>query len=352
MLPTVETDVVEIVGPRQVRFERETLVLEGMGPREVGAETIYSAVSPGTELAAYDGLQVLRPDRAHSKAVGYCNLARVIGCGEYVRRYRPGDLILTLEPHRSHFVCGDDEILLKLPGGDYTDEQLQAAATTYLFHQGYAALLAGDLKPGQYVAVVGLGTLGLGTVAVASRFGARVFGLSDQPEARQAACRLGARQVFDKSQQEEALAAFRQGTAATGIDLVVLTSSTWADYRLAVEIARSGGRVCILGFPGRREEDIPFNPLDPRWFYRKQLSIIACGYTPDVDIDPRDIRFTIRRNCAYLIELILAGELQAGELISAVVPWHQVGDIYERIAAREPGFRTAVLRWAGEERLQ
>ena len=51
MLPTVETDVVEIVGPRQVRFERETLVLEGMGPREVGAETIYSAVSPGTKSA-------------------------------------------------------------------------------------------------------------------------------------------------------------------------------------------------------------------------------------------------------------------------------------------------------------
>jgi len=111
MLPTVETDVVEIAGPREVRFERETLVLEGMGPREVGAETIYSAVSPGTELAAYEGLQVLRPDRAHSKAVGYCNLARVLGCGDYVQRYRPGDLILTLESHRSHFVCGEDEIL-------------------------------------------------------------------------------------------------------------------------------------------------------------------------------------------------------------------------------------------------
>ena len=323
-------------------------MLEGMGQREVATETLYSAISPGTELAAYEGLTVLRPDRAHSKVVGYCNLARVIGVGEYVRRYRPGDLILTLESHRSHFVCNEDEVLLKLPEGDYTAEQLQAVATTYLFHQGYSTLLRGDLRPGQYVAVVGLGTLGLATVSVASRFGARVFGLSDQAEAREAALAVGARQVFDKSQQEEALESFRRDTAATGIDLVVLTSSTWDDYRLAVEIVRPGGALCVLGFPGRREDEVPFNPLDPRWFYRKQLSVIACGYTPDVDIDPRDIRFTIRRNCAYLVELILAGELPAESLISAVMPWDQVATAYERIASREPGFRTAVLDWTGQ----
>lgn len=350
MLPTVETDVVQIAGPREVEFEQETLVLEGMGPKEVAAETLFSAVSPGSEAAAYEGLTVLRPDRTHSRVVGYCNLARVLGCGEYVTRYRAGDLILTLESHRSHFVIGEEEVLLKLPERDYTDEQLQAAATTYLFHQGYGALLQGDLKPGQYVAVVGLGTLGLATVAVASRFGARVFGLSDQPEAREQAVALGAKQTFDKNQQAEALEAFREGTAKTGIDIVVLTSSTWEDYRLAVEIARPGGRLCILGFPGRREQGVPFNPLDPTWFYRKQLSVIACGYTPDVEIDPRDIRFTIRRNCAYLMELILAGELPAAELITEVVPWYEIDDIYRRITAREPGFRTAVLRWAGQER--
>ncbi len=347
MLPTVDTDVAIITGPRELQFEQETLVLEGMGPREVGAETLYTAVSPGSELAAYEGLQVLRPDRAHSKAVGYCNLARVIGCGEYVSRYRPGDLILTLESHRSHFVCGDDEILLKLPPGDYDAAQLRAAATTYLFHQGYAALLAGELKPGQYVAVVGLGTLGLGAVSVASRFGARVFGLSNQEASREAALRVGARRAFDKSHRDEALATFRAETATTGIDLVVLTSSKWEDYRLAVEIARAGGRVCILGFPGRRESEIPFNPLDPTWFYRKQLAVIACGYTPDVDIDPRDIRFTIRRNCAYLLELILAGDLPATELISDVVGYRDLGSVYERIAAREAGFRSAVITWPG-----
>ncbi len=348
MRPTVEANVVQIVGPREVRIESETLILEGIGQREVAAETLYTAISPGTEVAAYEGLQPLRPERKFSKVVGYCNLARVIAVGDWVNRFRVGDLILTLESHRSHFVCADDEILLRLPHREYGEQQLVEAATTYLFHQGYSALLRGDLKPGQYVGVVGLGTLGLATVAVASRFGARVFAFSDLPSA-EIALRLGARILFDKTHTDEMRQRIAASTAKTGIDMVVLTSSNWDDLRLAVELVRPGGRICLLGFPGRRQPKPPFNPLDPQWFYRKQLSLISCGYTPDVEIDARDIRFTIRRNAAYLLELIVDGNLPARELVSTVVPWHRIAEIYDRIAAREEGLRTAVLRWSGEE---
>ena len=348
MRPTVETNVVQIAGPREVRIESETLILEGIGQREVAAETLYTAISPGTELAVYEGLQPLRADRKFTKVVGYCNLARVIAVGDWVTRFRVGDLILTLQSHRSHFVCDDDEILLRLPYRDYEEQQLAEATTTYLFHQGYSALLRGDLKPGQYVAVVGLGTLGLATVAVASRFGARVFAFSDLPSAR-IAIDVGARMLFGKSYDDDTKGRIAANTANTGIDIVVLTSSSWDDLRLAIELVRPGGRICLLGFPGRRHPTPPFNPLDPQWFYRKQLSLISCGYTPDVEIDARDIRFTVRRNAAYLLELILDGSLPAGDLVSSVVPWHRIGEIYERIAAREEGLRTAVLRWSGED---
>lgn len=349
MRPTVEARVVRIDGPRELRFDHEVLVLEGLGQREVAAETLYSAISPGTELAAYEGLTPLRPDRAHSKVVGYCNLARVIETGEWVRRFSPGDLILTLESHRSHFVCNEHEILLRLPARTYSRDELVHAATTYLFHQAYSALLRGDLKPGEYIAVVGLGTLGIATVAVADRFGARVVGLSSRADARQLALEVGAHAVFEHGPGVDLRDEIAQATSGTGIDIVVLTGSAWEDWRLAVELARPGGKVCVLGFPGRRDPVPPFNPLDPSWFYRKQLSLLSAGYTPDVEIDPRDIRHTIRRNCAYLLELILDGQLPAGEIVSAVEPWDRVGAVYERIVAREPGFRTGVLDWGNEE---
>lgn len=349
MRPTVDSRVAEVSGPRQIEFREETLVLEGLGGREVACETLYSAISPGTELAAYEGLTPLRPDRTFSRVVGYCNLARVIATGDWVRAYRPGDLVLTLQSHRSHFVCADDEILLALPPGEHDERALARAATTYLFHQGYSSLLRGDLKPGQYLAVVGLGTLGIATVAVAARFGARAVGLSELPWSRQLASELGAVAVFAKEDPDAIDEQLAELTRGTGVDIVVLTAGDWEDFRLATRLARPGGKVCVLGFPGRRDPIPPFNPLEPTLFYRKQLSYVACGYTPDVAIDPRDLRFTIRRNCAYLLDLVLAGDLPAERLISAVEPWHRIEAVYERIAAREEGFLTAVLRWVGEE---
>lgn len=349
MARAVQTQVARIVAPKQVQFGSETLVLEGLGPREVAAETLYTAISPGSELAVYAGLEPLRADRVHSDVVGHCNLARVSAVGEWVRGFAPGDLILTLESHRSHFICGADEVLLKVPAGEYSEAQLIEASTTYLFHQGYGALLRGDLKPGQYVGVVGMGTLGLATVAVANRFGARPFAFSERPDARANALQLGARCAFGKCHDKAQRAALHTATARTGLDIVVLASSSWQDWQLALELARPGGTVCVLGFPGREQSTPPFNPLDPRLFYRKQLTLIACGYTSDMAIDPRDIRFTIRRNCAYLLELIVDGALPARRLVSDVLPWHRIGEVYERIAAREPGFLTAVLKWAGEE---
>ena len=65
-----------------------------------------------------------------------------------------------------------------------------------------------------------------------------------------------------------------------GFDLVVLTANPWSAFRLSVEMARAGGRISILGFPGRGEAPPDFNPLDPKWFYGKQLTLIGAGFAP------------------------------------------------------------------------
>lgn len=345
MESSVKAQRFRVAAPRQLEVASDTLLLTALGGREVACETLYSAVSPGTELALFDGLPPARAERTHSRAIGYCNLSRVIAAGDWVSSLEPGDLVLTSQPHCSHFACGADEILLRLPRREYTQEQLAAASTTYLFHQGYNALLRGELQPGQYVGVVGLGVLGLATVAVARHFGARVFAFSDLPSRRALAEELGAVATFDKQHLRECSAAVREATARTGLDILVLTGNGWNDLRFTLELAPPGGKVCVLGFPGRRDPQPPFNPFEPALFYRKQLSLIACGYTPDVQIAARDLRFTVPRNAAFLLELVLAGELPASRLVSAVVPWRQLGDVYGRLAQRDESLLTAVLKW-------
>lgn len=340
MSQVLKSQVVVLEGPGQLVFQQEDLDLAGLQPGQVAAETLYSAISPGTEMAAYRGDPPLRPMKVYPRVVGYCNLARVKAVAPAVEQYQPGDLILTRQSHRSAFITTQDQIILKVP----PQADLALASTTYLFHLGYNALQRGDYQPGHFLGLVGLGTLGLAALAVAKAFGAACLCFSDQQSSRQAALEMGAAAALAKD-PEQAAELIAQKTAGVGLDLVISTSNTWSDWRLALELPRKGGKICVLGFPGRGQPQPDFNPLDSRYFYDKQLSLIACGITPDLEAPLWDLRFTLKRNCQTLLGLIISGALPAQRLISQVVQWQGIEEVYNRLAQREPGLLTCVLQW-------
>ncbi len=332
--------VVELNGPRQVVIT-EKEIPEQPPSDSVLARTLYSAISTGTELAAYQGLPPLRPGPVYPRLVGYCNVAEVIAVGSEVKDTQPGDRILTFQSHRTAFVCPAREIITSIP----SSANLQAAATTYLYHLGYNALLKGELRPGYRVAVIGLGFIGLGTVALAQLFGARTWAFSNQESSLEISKGLGAT-ACRKVEWARHQAEIAKATQGDGIDLVVITSNSWSDWRLALELARKGGVICVLGFPGRGETPPDFNPLDSQYFYDKQLSLIACGYTSDLMASPQDVRFTIRRNCSFLLDLILSSRLDPSALITEVRPWRDIEKVYASAASRKKRFFTCVLDWS------
>ena len=129
-------------------------------------------------------------------------------------------------------------------------------------------------KPGENVAVVGLGTLGLGAVAIGPLFGGRVVAIGNDAYRLDLARRMGAHAtlLYNDPDLHAKLAAFTDGA---GIDLVVLTANPWPAYRTAVEIVRPNGRVAIVSLLGRGEADLDFNPLSMQYFYIKGISLIA-----------------------------------------------------------------------------
>jgi threonine dehydrogenase-like Zn-dependent dehydrogenase len=336
----MEVHIVELHGPRDLAIVTQSLDVEHLQGNQVAAETLFSAISPGTEVAAYRGDPPLRPSKVYPRVMGYCNVARIIAIGDSVTRYAVGDVILNFQSHRTAFICTEESIVARIP----PDTDLEAAATTYLFHLGYNALLRGEFMPGMNVAVVGLGTLGITTCALAASSGGRVYAFSSQPESLELAHRLGCRKVFKKD-LGDIVGQVTQDTDGLGIDIVVSTSNSWDDWRLTLQLARKGGKVCVIGFPGRTQPIPDFNPLDSQYFYDKQLALIACGMTPDREIDPSEIRFTIKRNCEYLLDLVRSGKLPARALISESVPWHQIQSVYETLSQRKKGYLTCVLRW-------
>jgi threonine dehydrogenase-like Zn-dependent dehydrogenase len=233
-----------------------------------------------------------------------------------------------------------DNVLARVPA----DMDPIAATTTYLFQLGYNALLKGNVTSGNRLAIVGLGTLGLATAALGAVLEARIHAFSNQVFSRDVLEKFHISTIFRKSDAGGQYN-IEQVTGGHGIDVVVSTSNTWDDWRLALCLPRREGIICVLGFPGRGAGPPLFNPLSSEFFYDRQLKIVACGMTPNSDGSPGSGAHTLLQNCKFILGLIASGRLPARTLISAVVPWREVGSIYERIVAPEPAFLTAALTW-------
>lgn len=328
--------VVWLDGPFQLAWRDEALEAPGVG--EVLCETIVSAISPGTELAAWRGASPLRPGNPYPRVQGYCNVGTVLEVGEGVDDLVPGDRVLTLQSHRSHFLCQPSDIYLKL------DDHMAAEqiATSYLFQLGYNAVLRSGVRAGSRVVVIGLGVLGLTSVAMAAQAGAEVEAISQHHSARTVALEAcGARGAHSRS-GSDALHAVTQG----GADVVILTTNSWEDFQIALELAGRNAVIACLGFPGREQAPGDYNPLAAEHFYNKQLRIEAVGLSP-LENDPRGFnRFNLRDNLGFIAGSIAAGALDAGAMISGTYPASQIERAYEDLKARKQDAITYLLDWS------
>lgn len=331
--------IYELASPRRLAESKSDLGAGPLASDAVYARTLTTVISPGTEIGAYIGAAPLRSGSPYPRLVGYCNVAEVLEIGSGVSGVKIGDRIATFESHRSAFICPESDIAAVV--GEHMDTA--EAASTYLFHLGYQSLLSSDVRAGSNVAIIGLGTLGLTTVAAGNLFGCRTVAISGQSWLREKAESYGAHLVLDKS--DDGLDVIPEWTGNDGVDVVILTSNAWSDWQIAQKIARKGGMIAVLGFPGREEGPPQFNPLDPEYFYVKQLTYKAVGPSIHRHHLPEDVRFNIYRNYRYLLDQIDAKRLPAADLISEVVPWTQLGAIYERLSLRETGLLTAALDW-------
>ncbi len=328
--------VARLLGPHDLRFEVQPLV-GAEAPDTLVARTLWSAISPGTELAAFHGLPPLRPGPVYPRLIGYCNVARVLRVGSAVGHIAPGARIVTSQSHRSAFVCKAAEVLAVLaPTAD-----ARAATAAYLFHLGLDAVQKAGIALGHRVAVLGLGALGLGAVAMAAKAGAHVTAISRRSAMAAAAHAMGAL-AFGNGADPTALAT---STGIGGFDCVVTTSNRWDDWQIALQLARRRGTIAVLGFPGRGAPAPDFNPLDSRYLYDKQLRILACGQPIEGDLPPDDVRFTLKRNMADIAEAIAAATLATAPMLTEEFPAAQLADAYRALTARDGASVTAVLEW-------
>lgn len=325
-----------LYGARDLRIATESLP-NGLGEHQVFVKTLVTALSTGTDLANYDGRSEELPNApSYPRGVGYSNVGVVTHVGAKVAGLSSGDRVFSTRPHQSGYIADDTDLLIKIdPRVD--PEQ---ASLSYLTHLGASALRKVKYQPGESVLVIGLGVIGLCTVALASSLGANVEVIANHPHRLELAMAMKAQRAWDATSLKPS-----EVFAGRGADVTILTANTWGAYRAALEAAAPSGRIALLGFPGRAQPQPDFNPLDARWLYGKQLTVAGAGFSARVECPPQEIRFNLRRSLEDVLDRLADKRMNFGPLISHRLPASEMRDAYEMALAHDKSLTAAVFLW-------
>ena len=153
------------------------------------------------------------------------------------------------------------EIVVKERFVLHISNKLDLAATAPLLCAGittYSPLVFAGVKPGQKVAVVGLGGLGHMGVKFAVSFGADVTVISTSPSKEADAARLGAHH-FLLSTDEAAMKKH-----ASHFDVILDTVSANHDYTAFLNMLDIEGKLLIVGLPSKEPSLSPFSLITKR----------------------------------------------------------------------------------------
>lgn len=209
-----------------------------------------------------------------------------------------------------------DGTLLAVPAGLRDVDALLLADNA---PTGWYAAERAAVPPGDPVAVVGLGAVGLCAVA-ALRFlgGRRILAVDPVADRRARAEELGARTVTP----DEA------GDHLGAMAAVVEAAGSRAAQRLAYDLLRPGGTLSVIAV--QTDERFAFDPVDA---YDRNLTFRA-GRAP--------VRSILER----LMPLVVTGDVTLPTDLVVThpeVPLHLGAETYRRFAAREPGFVKAAF---------
>jgi len=326
-------------------------------------ETLYSAVSAGTERSLIDfgkkGLLAKireRPDQAKkvidkirtdgalaaisaafSKLgeplpLGYSMVGKVIEVGSNSPEFSPGDFVACAGGTASHaeVVYVPKNLAVKVPE-HFKD--LRQAAFVALGAIAMHGVRQAQVTLGDWVAVIGMGLVGQLTARILHASGCHVIGIDiDGLAGTDAGAYLSA---FIKADDDSAEGKIKAITGK-GCDAVVITAATTSNQpvELASALCRDRATISMVGVTGM---DIPRRP-----FYEKELTFrLSRSYGPGrydtsyeengIDYPIGYVKWTEKRNMEEFINLLYQGSISISNLITHEFEIEKATDAYSLI---------------------
>jgi alcohol dehydrogenase len=228
-------------------------ILAGDVP-EVRPGRILGHEAVGTVVEAGDGVQTLAPgDRVLVSCISACGTCQYCRQGRYGQCLAGGGWIL------GHKIDGTQAEYVRVPFADTSTFRIPAGVTDEealmladVLPTGYeVGVLAGGVRPGDVVAVVGTGPVGLSAITCAQLFSPSHIVAIDRSDARLDAAKQFGADVTVNNSREDPLAVIRELTGRLGADVSIEAVGTPATFELAVSLIRPCGRIANIGVHGQ-----------------------------------------------------------------------------------------------------
>jgi threonine dehydrogenase-like Zn-dependent dehydrogenase len=187
-----------------------------------------------------------------------------------------------------------------------------------------------DVRPGQTLAIVGSGFLGLLLTQLATHAGAHVVAISRRASALEAARLAGAAETVSLEDPWAAREQALRLTDGRGYDRVIEAGGLQATLDVASAIAAEYGRLVIAGYhqDGTRQVDVQqwnWKALDVINAHERSIERYAGGVQRAIDA-------------------ILAGRMDPFRFLTHDLPVQRLDEAFEMTRSRPDGFVKAVVR--------
>lgn len=284
---------------------------------------VVDAVGPAV-TSIRPGQRVIAPGVFGCGRCRSCVTGRVAACTGYqtVRVYGFGPDMPGGQAERV-FVPHADFNLVPIPDALADEEVL---FLTDILPTGFQGAMKGEVTPGDVVAIVGGGPVGLSALLAAQVMGAARVVVSDpDPARRAAAARFGG----EPASPDDAASAVLAASDGRGADAVIEAVGHEATLAAALELVRVGGRVSAIGV--FVEPALPF----------------AAGLAFAKDVTLRFGIADVHRHLPPLLALVQTGRLRPRALITHRLALRDGAEAYRLFAQRRDGCLKIVLDPAG-----
>jgi threonine dehydrogenase-like Zn-dependent dehydrogenase len=238
---------------------------------EIQVRSIHSLVSAGSELNLYRGEGNL-PDLLLPTASGtlpfpikfaYQTVGEVTAVGG-PSDFRPGDKVFATHPHQDIFNIPTVGLVSKIPDG----VDLLRAQFSAMFEVALQVLLQRPVRPGEIVAISGLGLVGSFAAFLARLSAGRLVVIDPLATRRNRAAWIGADCVVAPEDASQAIQSISDGR---GVDLFIETSGAPPALQAAILNTAVLGTIAVAAWYGTRAVPLSLSPE----FHLRSLKIIS-----------------------------------------------------------------------------